>query len=92
MTTRDMKNLHLSILIPVYNSEKTIGHLVDNIVEVITPLVHLHEIVLVNDGSVDKSHEVILEAIEKHPNIYYQQSVALNKNRKFNDAEVALKK
>jgi glycosyltransferase involved in cell wall biosynthesis len=68
MPSSDTQSLRLSILVPVYHSEKTIGRLVDTIVETLGSQVNLHEIILVNDGSTDKSHEVILEAIERHPN------------------------
>ena len=57
----------LSILIPVYNSEKTIGNLVDVVVETLSQQFELLELVLVNDGSKDRSHICILEAIKKHP-------------------------
>jgi glycosyltransferase involved in cell wall biosynthesis len=67
MSELKMRDLRVSILVPVYNSERTIGRLVDTIVEVLSRSVNLHEIILVNDGSADKSHEVILEAIQRHP-------------------------
>src|SRR5687767_8465760 len=69
MTESDTKTLRLSIVVPVYHSENTIGRLVDTVIETLPSTINLHEIILVNDGSSDKSHEVILEAIERHPNI-----------------------
>lgn len=57
----------LSIVIPVYKGAATIGRLVDTVIETLSPQVQLHEIILVNDGSPDNSHEVILEIIERHP-------------------------
>ena len=59
----------LSILIPVYNSEDTIGRLVDTIVEALSARITLHEIILVNDGSVDRSHETVLAAMKRHPSL-----------------------
>lgn len=50
----------LSVVVPVYNSEGTIGRLVERAVAELTPLYPDLEIVLVNDGSRDRSHEVIL--------------------------------
>lgn len=65
----DVRTCRLTLLVPVYNSEKTIGRLVDVIVSTLSPSITLHEIILVNDGSADRSHEVVLEAIERHPGI-----------------------
>jgi polyisoprenyl-phosphate glycosyltransferase len=59
----------LSILVPVYRSEATIGDLVDTVVETLTPQANLWEIILVNDGSPDNSHAVILRAMERHPGL-----------------------
>ena len=46
----------LSIVIPVYNSEKTIGRLVESLFEELNTL--NFEIILVNDGSKDASEAV----------------------------------
>jgi glycosyltransferase involved in cell wall biosynthesis len=62
----DLKKHRLSVLIPVYKGENTIGDLVDTVVSTLQPHIHLWEIILVNDGSPDNSHERILEAIERH--------------------------
>ncbi|WP_285906388.1 glycosyltransferase family 2 protein [Pseudodesulfovibrio pelocollis] len=65
----------ISISIPIYNSEKTIGQLVNRLVEILpAPL----EIVLVNDGSRDDSHSVCLSLQKKHPEIVTY--VELSKN------------
>lgn len=52
---------------PVYRSEATIGRLVDTVVETLGP--RLWEIILVNDGSPDNSHRVILDAMQRHPGV-----------------------
>ena len=66
----DIPSTHrVSVLIPVYNSEDSIGQLVDTVVSTLQPLVNLWEIILVNDGSRDRSHEFILSAIERHPTL-----------------------
>ena len=44
----------LSILVPVYNSEKTIDRLVEELIKDLGSLFK-HEIVLVNDNSSDRS-------------------------------------
>lgn len=58
----------LTILIPVYNGSLTIARLIDTVIETLSKTANLHEIVLVNDGSRDNSHDVILEVIDKYPN------------------------
>ncbi|MBW1635768.1 MAG: glycosyltransferase family 2 protein [Deltaproteobacteria bacterium] len=59
----------ITVLIPVYNSAETIGRLVDNVVETLGSAGNLWEIILVNDGSVDNSHEVALAASERHQDV-----------------------
>jgi undecaprenyl-phosphate 4-deoxy-4-formamido-L-arabinose transferase len=54
----------LSIAIPVYNSENTIGELVENIIAEITD--YELEIILVNDGSKDNSENICISLFEKY--------------------------
>jgi polyisoprenyl-phosphate glycosyltransferase len=63
-----LEDCKLAILIPVYNGAATISKLIDTVIDTLAQSAHLHEIILVNDGSQDNSHEVILEAIDRHPN------------------------
>ncbi len=58
-------NTILSILIPVYNSEKTINRLVEGLIKDLGSLFKL-EIVLVNDNSADNSEKVCISLFEKH--------------------------
>jgi glycosyltransferase involved in cell wall biosynthesis len=60
---------HLTVLIPVFNSEDTIGPLVDSLVENLQPRFDKLEILLINDGSDDRSHERALEALAKFPGV-----------------------
>ncbi len=68
----------VSVLIPVYNSEQTIGHLVNEVVKTIRPQFEELEIVLVDDGSLDRSHEVICEAVTRHSGIVKYVRLARN--------------
>jgi len=68
----------LSVLIPVYNSEPTIGRLVDLVVETLRPRYGALEVVLVNDGSKDLSHEQALAAYRRHPEIVRYLRLARN--------------
>lgn len=58
----------LSVVIPVYNSEKTIIQCLNSVVEQGDVGIEL-EIVIINDGSTDGSDSLIKEFIEKHPGI-----------------------
>ncbi len=68
--------MKVSIVIPVYNSENSIGELVDVLVR------EFHdetlEIILVNDGSRDNSHGVCLRKFEQHPGIVRYLQLARN--------------
>ena len=67
----------LSIVIPVFNSEKTIGPLVDELVRKLGPQFSL-EIVLVNDGSRDRSEEVCVSLHGRYLGILKFYSLARN--------------
>lgn len=68
LTAATLKEHKLAIIIPVYKGAATIGDLLDKVVTELSPIIQLHEIIVVNDGSPDNSHDVILKAIERHPN------------------------
>ena len=54
-----------SFIIPVYNAEKTLSYCLDSI---LNQTDQDFEIILVNDGSVDKSQEIIERYKKKYPN------------------------
>jgi len=63
-----MKNIGLlSIVIPVYNGADTIGRMVDKLIEILGA--DNLQIVLVNDGSRDRSDEVCRQIISQYPQI-----------------------
>lgn len=69
----------LSILIPVYNGEETIGALVDTVITTLqSHFINALELILVNDGSIDNSHSCILQAVERHPGIVKYIRLARN--------------
>jgi undecaprenyl-phosphate 4-deoxy-4-formamido-L-arabinose transferase len=59
----------ISVVVPVYNSEQTLGALVDRLLAVLTPLTPQLEIVLVNDGSRDGSWQTIEKLAAKVPQV-----------------------
>jgi glycosyltransferase involved in cell wall biosynthesis len=56
-----------SVVIPVFNSEKTIGAIIDNLVKFFGEKELDFEIVLVNDGSKDLSWSIINQKIIEYP-------------------------
>ncbi|MFD2572064.1 glycosyltransferase family 2 protein [Spirosoma soli] len=67
--------MHLSVVIPVYNSERTISPLVDRLQACLAE--KTFEIVLVNDGSPDLSEAVCEELADTYTNV---QFVSLRRN------------
>ena len=68
---------NVSIVIPVYNGQETIGPLVDELVARLGTSYRL-EIVLINDCSGDRSEDACIALFEKHPDIVRFFSLAKN--------------
>lgn len=71
----------VSIIIPVYNSEKYIARCIES---VLNQTFDDYEIILINDGSKDKSKEILDEYKEKYPekiNVIHQQNIGVSKTR-----------
>lgn len=69
--------LKTSIVIPVYNGALSIGRLVDELINRLSPVFNI-EIVLVNDCSPDNSEEVCIGITKKHPEFVSFYSLAMN--------------
>jgi glycosyltransferase involved in cell wall biosynthesis len=67
-----------SVVIPVYNSEPLVGQTVDRVVEVFGEAGLRYEVILVNDGSPDRSWDVIAERARNHEHV-----IALNLLRNY---------
>lgn len=61
-----MNNIKVSVIIPIYNSEKYLKQCLDS---VINQTLKEIEIIIINDGSTDNSLQIIQEYINKHSNI-----------------------
>lgn len=59
--------MDLSLVIPVYNEEKNLPHLFEAIYTVLPPMNKTWEVILVNDGSRDRSLDVLREYAVKDP-------------------------
>jgi len=65
-----MKKLpQLSVFLPAYNEEKNIGKTVDQVVKVVKKIAQQWEVIVVNDGSQDKTKEVVEELAEKEKGV-----------------------
>jgi len=53
--------MKLSIIIPIYNEEKSIGYLHKELKQVLENLSLEYEIIAINDGSTDKSNQILKE-------------------------------
>jgi len=54
-----MKSMKLSVIIPVYNEEETVGQVIAGLKEELNKIGLEYEIIAVNDGSTDKSKEIL---------------------------------
>jgi len=60
---------YLSVVIPVYNEEANLPELLDRLTATLAPLGRPYEIVLVNDGSRDRSLPLLREAAARDPHL-----------------------
>src|SRR5262245_37902621 len=66
MTTGATSPPSISVVVPVYRSEATLPMLVERLQPVLSALAGPYELVLVNDGSPDRSWEIIEQLAAKH--------------------------
>ncbi len=67
----------ISIVIPVYNSEKTLSELCERITKTFQEIEKEFEIILINDGSHDNSYQIAKDLAEKYS---YIKFIHLSKN------------
>jgi polyisoprenyl-phosphate glycosyltransferase len=60
-------NIKYSIVVPVFNSENTLGELVDRLISTAGNLKGTYELILVDDGSSDASWNTLVQIREKYP-------------------------
>jgi glycosyltransferase involved in cell wall biosynthesis len=53
-----MQNFSISVIIPAYNEEKTIGNVIEETIQVMESLKMPYEIIVVDDGSTDRTKEI----------------------------------
>ena len=74
--SENSRPITISVVIPVYNGAMTIEPLVDTLVDGLAP--YNLQVVLVNDGSKDNSHQVCEEIFHKYPNVVTYLRLARN--------------
>ena len=63
---KPMKN-NISVVIPVYNSAKTLAGLIERLDKALSKICGTYEIILVNDGSHDESWELVTSLMKEKP-------------------------
>jgi glycosyltransferase involved in cell wall biosynthesis len=64
--------IRLSIIVPVYNTEKYLGRCLDSLIQQDIPSDE-YEIIVINDGSEDNSAELVARYMSEHPQIRYHE-------------------
>lgn len=73
----------ISIFFPCYNDEKSIGKLVENAFATVKKITNDFEIIVIDDGSKDKSRDVLENLAKKHKNL---KLIFHDKNRGYGGA------
>ncbi len=61
--------LSISVVLPAYNEEKNVGQAVRSVLEVMEPITPDYEVIVVDDGSRDRTSEVVEELAESCPKV-----------------------
>ena len=69
--------LNLSVVVPLYNEEESLPHLVNQLISALRPAGETFELVLVDDGSSDRTAEVLAQVSTDVPEVV---AVLLRKN------------
>ncbi len=60
------KKYTISVLVPAYNEERTIRDTIESIFEIDYPI---NEVIVINDGSTDRTKEIAEELLKKYPKL-----------------------
>jgi glycosyltransferase involved in cell wall biosynthesis len=69
MIKKNNNKIYLSIILPVYNEEENISLQYKDILESVIPLKKTYEIIFVDDGSIDRSFEILQNIAKKNKNV-----------------------
>ncbi len=62
--------LSLSVVLPAYNEAENIGRVIANVLEYLSDRQICYEIIVVNDGSTDKTKEIVIELAAQNDHIH----------------------
>lgn len=65
------KQVSLSVVVPAYNEEHRIERSLERMVEYLESQPYSYELLLVSDGSTDRTNEIAQAAAQKNPNVQY---------------------
>ena len=60
----------ISVVLPAYNEEENVGQAVRSVLEVMGSITSDYEVIVVDDGSRDRTSEVVEELAENHPQVH----------------------
>ncbi|MGC4094453.1 MAG: glycosyltransferase family 2 protein [Polyangiaceae bacterium] len=66
----EIEQLDLSVVVPVYNEEESLPHLVSELHRALSPTALAYELVLVDDGSKDQSFTILKEMAKHDPSLH----------------------
>jgi len=66
-----MKEVELSVVIPIYNEAAVLPELYERIERAVAPVTERYELIFVNDGSKDHSLFELLKRAEENPRVFY---------------------
>ena len=64
---RDIQSARMSCILPVFNESAHLASFVSDLYRTLSNLTHSVELIIINDGSVDQTHTVITQLLEKYP-------------------------
>ena len=65
--------IDVSVVVPIFNEEESLPHLIKQLLQVMRSLEETFELVLVNDGSTDKSANVLRNLVDEVPELVNQE-------------------
>ena len=64
-----VKEIRFSVIVPIYNEEKNLPRIIDEINSVFVHFDESYEIIFIDDGSVDSSFQILRKYASQNPRI-----------------------